>query len=372
MIVTSENLLRELRATMGKLEIALSVIPDSILWTDESGIVQWCNASFDQLIKRPHLEILGAQFDDVLPLAQNNDSLTPKINPILQTVQSSQNHVTHWKYRKSGQFLTLEISSSIFQVAPFAKGVMLLIRDITEHKAAENLIRQKSEELLRSNLELEQFSFLASHDLQEPLRKIQSFIDLLKEHLMPHLDEQANKYMSTITSGAERMRLLIEDLLAYSCIDKNQPNLVSVDFNVLVDEVAEVMEGVIKDNEVQLVKKPLPQLEASPTLMRQVFQNLIANAIKFRSTKPPSITISARQKGKKWIFAVQDNGIGIDRQYHDKIFEIFRRLHPTNQYTGSGIGLAICKKIVEYHSGRIWVESAFGKGSTFYFTLPSS
>lgn len=364
MTIPSDNLLNELRATLGLLEIALGTIQDGILWTDETGVIQWCNAGFDNLTGRTHIEILGARFDDVLPLEQSGS------DPI-ETILKTPKEPLYYSLKKDDKTIILEITGSVFHVPHHPKSTVLVIRDITAAKAAESLVKKKSEELARSNKELEEFAFVASHDLQEPLRMVQGFTERLSQHLGDHIDEQAAKYMHYVTDGAIRMRTLIQDLLAYSRAGRNELRMVEMDFNELVDEVVDTLSAAIKASGVRLILHPLPRLTASPVMMRQVFQNLIANAAKFHGPKDPFIDVSAAWNGTEWVFTIEDNGIGIDPKYHGKIFEIFQRLHSMSQYPGTGIGLAICRKIVERHGGRIRVESEEGKGAKFHFTLPA-
>lgn len=366
MTAPSENLLNELRATLGKLEIALGSIHDAILWTDEMGTVQWCNAGFDRLSGQSHIEILGANFRDILPLKVS----PPGTDPVAAILNAVRDETPYYDFDKDGRRLILEITGSIFHVADGPKSVILVIRDVTADKDNETLIKKKSEELARSNEELQQFALVASHDLQEPLRMVQAFTDRLKKHLEGSLDEQGAKYMNYVTDGAIRMRTLIQDLLAYSRAGRGELNRVPTDFNELVNEAAEPLAEDFEKTGMKLIREPLPKLTVSPVLMRQVFQNLFANALKFRGPDQPTLRVFSRQGDGGWTISVQDNGIGLDPKYRFKVFEIFQRLHSIAQYPGTGIGLAICKKIVERHGGRIWVESEEGEGATFSFFLP--
>jgi len=244
------------------------------------------------------------------------------------------------------------------------------IQDITERKKAEEILKSKFEELARSNEELEQFAYISSHDLQEPLRMITSYLQLLQRRYQGELDDKADKYIYYAVDGASRMQNLINDLLEFSRVTTRAREPEPTDSEFILNQVLSNLEIFMKENEATVSYDPLPKVMADYTQLVQVFQNLIANAIKFHSEEAPKINISAEKNASEWIFSVQDNGIGIDPQYSDKIFEVFKRLHKKEEYAGTGIGLAICKKIVELHGGRIWVESELGKGSTFYFTLP--
>jgi light-regulated signal transduction histidine kinase (bacteriophytochrome) len=241
---------------------------------------------------------------------------------------------------------------------------------ITECKKAEELLKLKLEELNRSNAELEQFAYVSSHDLQEPLRMISSYLQLLQRRYQGSLDEKADKYIYYAVDGASRMQVLINDLLEFSRVATRAREPEFTDCEFILDHVLTDLNLFIKQNKATESHDPLPEVMADPTQLAQVFQNLIINGIKFRGEEAPKIHISAEIKASEWQFTVKDNGIGIDPQYSEKIFEVFKRLHKKEEYPGTGIGLAICKKIVERHGGRIWVKSELGKGSTFCFTLP--
>jgi len=223
--------------------------------------------------------------------------------------------------------------------------------------------------LKRSNEDLEQFAYVASHDLQEPLRVVRGYVQLLERKFKGLLDADAEQFIFYIVDGVERMRQLITDLLNYSRVGSLGREFRSINMQALVDRVRENLDKVIAETGATLVYDSLPEVQGDETQLVQLFQNLIGNGIKFRGESPPRIEISARREGDRWVFAVRDNGIGIDREYWDQIFVIFQRLHTRQKYPGTGIGLAICKRILERHGGAIWLESELGKGSTFYFTL---
>ncbi len=244
------------------------------------------------------------------------------------------------------------------------------VQDITDRKMAEDLINRQSQELARSNEELEKFAYVASHDLQEPLRTIGSFTQLLARKYKGKLDSDADEFISFIVDGASRMQGLINDLLAYSRVGLKGKEFEPTDFEVLLEHVLANLKTAIDGSGAVITHDPLPSLYADPTQMEQLFQNLISNAIKFRGEEQPRVRVSAGKKKHEWVFSFRDNGIGIEQDYFDRIFIIFQRLHGKSEYSGTGIGLAVCKKIVERHGGRIWVESEKGKGSTFYFTIP--
>lgn len=237
------------------------------------------------------------------------------------------------------------------------------------HTQAEEVVRKSRDELVRSNKELEQFAYVASHDLQEPLRMIAGYTQLLQRRYKDKIDEDANQFIFYTVDGVLRMQTLINDLLAYSRLEIRGKVFEPVDCQAVLDDVLVALQTAIEENSAVITHGPLPTIQADRTQLFQLFQNLIGNAIKFRGDKPPLIHIAAEPKDDRWLFSVSDNGIGIDPQYAERIFVIFQRLHSRDKYSGTGIGLAICKKIVERHGGKIWVKSESGKGSTFYFII---
>ncbi|HEY4108255.1 sensor histidine kinase [Puia sp.] len=237
------------------------------------------------------------------------------------------------------------------------------------YSSLERKVRQRTQELESTNQELEQFAYVASHDLQEPLRTISGFVDLLKKEYREKLDGNGHIYLNYLSQASDRMKTLIKDLLDYSRIGREKKAM-PVNCNNLLDEVIADLGKSIRESGARISTGHLPVLNAYPTELKLLFQNLVANSIKFRHPeRAPEIIVSAAQEGGKWQFAVSDNGIGIERQFLERIFIIFQRLHSRTQYEGSGIGLAHCKKIVELHQGHIWAEASPGQGSRFFFTI---
>jgi PAS domain S-box-containing protein len=258
-------------------------------------------------------------------------------------------------------------------------GTFGISRDITARKQAEHALAEKAQELQRSNTELEQFAYVASHDLQEPLRMIASYTQLLGRRYKGKLDGEADEFISYAVEGAIRMQVLINDLLAYSRVGTRGKPFTQTDCNEVFSRTLTNLKIAIEEAGAKITHEALPRVRADPTQLIQLFQNLLGNAIKFHSPeRSPEIHVFASlqpapdsaEAGEEWLFSVRDNGIGIEEKYFERIFILFQRLHTREQYPGTGIGLAVCKKIVERHGGRIWVESGPGKGSTFYFTIP--
>jgi PAS domain S-box-containing protein len=268
------------------------------------------------------------------------------------------------------QRIAVEFISSVYEVNN-KRVVQCNIRDITQRKKLEEDLVIKAEELARSNIELQQFAYIASHDLQEPLRAISGFAELLVKRYHGKIDEKADTYIDFITEGTTRMQQMIQDLLSYSRVQTQVHEFVLIDSNTALDLAISDLQVAAREHHAVITRDPLPSVYADLEQITKMFQNLISNAIKFH--KPgmiPTVHISAKQDEKSWIFSVSDNGIGIDRKYADRVFKIFQRLHTRDEYPGTGIGLAICKRIAEQHGGTIWIESVPGTGSQFYFTIP--
>jgi light-regulated signal transduction histidine kinase (bacteriophytochrome) len=235
---------------------------------------------------------------------------------------------------------------------------------------AHDALEVQARDLSRSNEELEQFAYVASHDLQEPLRMISSYTQLLGRRYGDKLDGDAKEFMEFIVDGAARMKQLIEDLLAYSRVGTRGHNFESVDSGAALAKALTNLRAAQESSGAKVTHDAMPEVFADAAQLAQLFQNLIGNAMKFHGEEPPRIHVGGETREEVWVFTVRDNGIGLDTQYADRIFMMFQRLHNKAEYPGTGIGLAICKKIVDRHGGRIWVESTPGKGCTFGFTLP--
>ena len=268
----------------------------------------------------------------------------------------------------SGKLTDVSCNASVYKdEAGNVLGVFLAARDISERKQAEEKLKQAVEDLKRSNAELERFAYVASHDLQEPLRMVSSYTQLLEKRYKDKLDADAHDFINYAVDGAKRMQQLINDLLDYSRIGTRGKPLEPTACEAVFKAAVANLDVAIKESKAKVTHDPLPTVMADEGQLVEVFQNLIGNAIKFRGKQPPRVHISAQPDKDKWVFSVKDNGIGIEPQYFDRIFIIFQRLH--HELPGTGTGLSIAKIIVERHGGRIWIESQLGKGSTFYFTL---
>jgi light-regulated signal transduction histidine kinase (bacteriophytochrome) len=244
--------------------------------------------------------------------------------------------------------------------------------EIAERKRAERSLERRAEDLARSNADLEQFAYSASHDLQEPIRNVAICAQLLNRGYTGRLDPEGEKLLKTVIASAHHMENLVRDLLEYTHVTRAAVEPADLtDANKVLATVLRTFEGAIRETGADVTQGPLPQVILPAVRLQQVFQNLISNAIKYRSTRPPRIHVSASRVEGSWLFSVEDNGLGIDPKYHERIFGIFKRLHTKDQYPGTGIGLAICKRIVEHTGGRIWLQSESGKGAKFLFTVPA-
>ncbi len=323
------------------------------------------NDSFLKMIGYQREEVIGhTSLDLNLVVPVDRERVMKELNKIgaLKNIESV-------VIKKSGEKAFVLFSNETI-VIKGEKCFLTVLYDITDRKKTEAELQQKSEELARSNQELEQFAYVASHDLQEPLRMVTSYVQLLEKRYKDKLDTDANDFIHFAVDGSNRMRTLINSLLDYSRINLIK-SFEPISTNQLLEEVLQDLSDYIKENNAVIKIDTLPHIYGDPVLIGQVFQNLITNSIKFKSNTKPEINISAKESNGEVLFSLKDNGIGIQKEYSEKIFVIFQRLHNKDTYPGTGIGLSICKKIVERHGGKIWLESEMGNGSTFYFTIKS-
>ena len=268
----------------------------------------------------------------------------------------------------SGPFVASNVNVSLLLLQAFLSTVVatgLVLSAVLEER------RRAMERLKRAHEEMEHFVHVAAHDLQEPLRTIVNFADLLEARSRGGLDGEAREFLGYVVGGAKRMQRMLRDLLTYSQVDRAEARSVGVDCAAALASVRESLKAAIEESGAEITCDALPTVIADPTHIEILFQNLVGNAVRFRGAMPPRVHVGARMDGDNWELSVRDNGIGIDPEHFGRIFDMFHRLHGSEQYPGSGIGLTICKRIVERHNGRIWLESRVGSGTTFYFTLPA-
>ena len=349
----------------------LSQVNDAIIAIDNNYKVTYWNEGAERLYGLKSNEMIGKP----LSYSHNYEWLTPdgeeEAYNLLETEGNWRGENIHIK--KNGEKIYVDSLTTMLKDNEGNPGGMLAItRDITERKKTEEQLKEAINELERSNKELRQFAYVSSHDLQEPLRTIASFTQLMERRYGGQLDSDADEFMGYIVEASIRMKQQIQDLLDYSRVATKGEEFQLVNTNEVLNKIIKSLHTVIMESDAEIIYDDLPNVMGDAGQLQRVFLNLISNAIKFRKREEPlKINISAykSEDGKEYVFSVQDNGIGIEEQYFERIFTIFQRLHTRDVYKGTGIGLSIIKRIVEGHGGHIWVESSFGVGSTFYFTI---
>lgn len=347
----------------------LSLTADLCCIVHENGNIQEVNASF--------MKILGYSEEEVLqhPLINfiHFQDIT-QFKPLLSTHNKSSKKPTSVSYRfkkKNGRYLCLKSKCSMVSGNDQEKYFIICSQNITQEKKRTQLIHDQHRQIETYKEELENFTYLASHDLQEPLRVITSYLQLLEKRYKNQLDRDATDFIQYTVDGADRMKVMIQDLLVYSRINRKYQDEELVDLNKILEGVQNKLKNEFTANKVAIHTDQLPTVQFNASLMGYVWQNLISNAIKFRSEEEVKIDIRVREQAKQWLIMIHDNGKGIEKKYYQRIFEPFERLHG-RKYAGTGMGLPIVKKILERYKGRIWVEAQPGQGTTFYFTLRKS
>jgi PAS domain S-box-containing protein len=349
----------------------MEAAPDAMVVVNHSGDIVLLNVQAENQFGYLRDELVGQKVNNIIPEGFAERLIVDGTRSAAEALaQQIGTGIDLFGRRKDGSEFPIEIMLSPLENAD---GILVTaaIRDITARKRAEEHLVKTAEELKRSNVELQQFGYVASHDLQEPLRMVASYTQLLAKRYKGRLDADADEFIAYAVDGCNRMQGLIQDLLAYSRTGTNGKALREVSSENVLKEALANLRATIGESGAIVTHDSLPAMTTDDTQLVQVFQNLVGNAIKYRSTAVPQVHVSAtRNGGNEWIFSVRDNGLGIAPEYFERIFIIFQRLHGRQEFEGTGIGLAICKKIVERLGGRIWVESQLEKGSTFYFALP--
>jgi PAS domain S-box-containing protein len=356
----NESALRQLAAIVESTD-------DAIIGTALDGIITSWNRGAERIYGYSAEEIIGHHISRLAPHNRRQEFM--HIIERIKRGESIKGYESS-RLRKDGKRIYVSITTSPLRNASGRiTGFSTISRDITGKKRAEQKMKEYARDLRMKNEELEQFAYVASHDLQEPLRMVASYVQLLKKRYEGKLDADADEFIQYAVEGSERMRVLINDLLVYSRVSTKDTPFNEINSEEILKKVLYDLQFMIGESHAEIFCDPLPVVWFDESQLSEVFLNLISNAIKFHGEAPPVVHLSARQGEAEWIFSVRDNGIGIEPQYFSRIFTIFQRLHTRSDYPGTGIGLAICKKIIERHGGRIWVESTPGKGSTFFFSI---
>ena len=344
---------------------------DAIVSKDLNGIVRSWNAGAERLFGYTSAEMIGKPITTIIPLDRLDEE-----SEILSRLKRGErvDHFETIRKNRDGSLLNVSLTiSPVKDARGRISGASKIARDITERKRQEKALREANAALARANADLQQFAYSASHDLQEPLRMVSTYSELLKREFGGRLGPNGDEYLGYTIEGAQRMEQLLEDLRAYALATSfgTEPTE-DVDAEESLNKALTALCSAIEDSGATITRTSLPYVRMHPFQLEQLFQNLISNAVRYRNREPPRIHVAAARHGQDWRFSIQDNGIGIDQRYQEQIFELFKRLHSAAEYPGSGMGLAICQRIAERIGGRIWVESAPGKGSTFFFTVPAS
>jgi PAS domain S-box-containing protein len=351
----------------------LEAAPDAILLVDRAGRITLVNAQTEALFGYRRDELVGQPVEQLIPERARERHKTergryqsdPRTRPMGAGLELAGR-------RKDGSEFPVEISLSPMST-PDGVLVISIIRDVTEQRRVAEALRLQSRRLEEKVREMDDFTHVVSHDLKEPLRGIEAFAGFLLEDYGDRLDEQGKRYLGFLKQSAVRMKDLIHDLLTLASLSRKAPALQPVDLNQVVGRVVRDLEYTIRSRHAAIrIEGTLPTVTGDPTQLGELFKNLVSNAVKFNVSERPAVTISASDDGGFARITVSDNGIGIDPRYHDRIFDLFERLHPQEEFEGTGAGLAICKKIVEGYGGNIRVESELGKGSTFVVSLPKA
>ncbi len=349
----------------------LKAAPDGILMCDRKGVITLANDQCVELLGYSSDELVGQTIELLVPdyIRPRHDKLRegyfdePHKRPMGMGLELSAK-------RKDGQTIPVEISLSPVDVDG-AVCAIAIIRDVTDLRRLHRAMARSNEELKRSNDELEKFAYVASHDLQEPLRMVGGYTQLLKRRYADKLDSDAVEFIDFAVDGVKRMQSLINDLLTYSRISTRGRPFETVDTADVFRQVLANLQVAIEETKARVTSSKLPKVTGDAVQLAQLFQNVVGNALKFAVVgQPAEVKVTAVRDGEFWKFTVSDNGIGIEPGYEEKVFIIFQRLHTRDKYSGTGIGLAICKKVVERHGGQIWFDSAPGQGTQFHFTIP--
>ena len=387
-----EEVETKLRDGRARLEAILDTAVDAIITIDERGAIESFNPAAARLFDYEAEEVIGTNINRLMP-SPYQESHDGYLASYLRTGEKKIIGIGREVTGKRKDDSVFPMDLSISEVVLGSRRIFTgIVRDVTERKRFEaelhqhiqglkeaqqlterqgEHMREQAEELAAQNKELEQFAYVTSHDLQEPLRMIRSYTQLLTKRYKGRLDGEADEFISFVEGAVDRMQQLITDLLSYSSVGRKGKEFGSVDCETCVARSLANLSIALEETGATVERSALPQIFGDSTQLTQLFQNLIGNALKYRAQVTPRIEVRAERQGREWLLAVSDNGVGIAPEHNERIFGMFQRLHGREEYPGTGIGLAICKKIVDQHGGRIWLESQPGQGSKFFFTLPA-
>ncbi|HEU0012925.1 MAG TPA: ATP-binding protein [Longimicrobium sp.] len=360
-----------LRRSEEKFAGIIAISADAVVSVDEEQRIVLFNQGAEQIFGWTADEIIGQRLEVLIPhrLRPTHEQHVRRFGEGSVSARRMGERGQVMGQRRNGETFPADASISRLDLGG-TRLFTAVVRDVTERRRAEEALARQADELARSNAELEQFAYVASHDLQEPLRMVASYTQLLARRYRGRLDDDADEFISYAVDGVTRMQALINDLLAYSRVGRREITITRVDLGALLARVLVILGPAIEEAGAAVTHDPLPTVHADAGQLGQLLQNLVGNALKFHGDDPPRVHVGAERGDGEWHLWVADNGIGIDPEFQDRIWVIFQRLHSRAEYPGTGIGLAICKKIVERHGGRIWLDSAPGRGATFHFTLP--
>ncbi len=344
--------------------------PTALVMVDSTGRIVLVNAETEFLLGQSRAELIGRLVDELVPerFRGKHEAHRRRFHgdPAKRGMSARPDL---FALKNDGTEIPVEVLLNPIRTSDGFFVVAALI-DLTERRRAEEALKHANTALEKSNMELQQFAYVASHDLQTPLRGIAGFAQMLQSDYRNKLSDEADQHLERIVEGTKRLQQMIGDLLSFARVESRARRFEIINLGEVFEDTVALLGASIEDAGADVTSDALPSVECDRAQISQLLQNLIGNAVKYRGDAPPKVHVSAQSTGGEWTITVADNGIGIEAKHHDKIFEVFRRLHGQGKYPGTGIGLAVCRRIVDRHGGRIWVESDAGKGSTFYFTIP--
>jgi PAS domain S-box-containing protein len=352
----------EQRQAQQKYELLFDNMPELLAYIDEDGVIQTANPAMIEAYGIPEEELIGQSLFDLHPY----DVAEKRVETGREALRTGE--PTRLEDSVAGRYFSqIYVPADIPGEPPMFQ---VSARDITDRKEAQQKLEATVEKLEESNERLEQFAYIASHDLKEPLRMVTSYVQLLETRYGDQLDDDAQEFMDFAVDGAKRMQAMIDGLLEYSRVDTDGDPMEPTELDEVLSDVRDDLAVRIRDADAELTRDPLPTLVADPNQLRMLLQNLVANGIKYSGDADPEIHVSAAERDEEWVIAVEDNGMGIPEEKREEVFDVFNRVHERSDESGTGIGLAVCRKIVERHGGEIWVESTEGEGSTFFASFP--